>query len=119
MPLINIHRRLPDIQEYSNGSFNQAPGACADQVQYSVTLDISKQALEALAHDIKALTVIIEKSKGQNRAAVARRRRCINQRAFIHDLGWVLARDDFRPVRSRLDACILQDSLESNHSTKK
>lgn len=84
MPLYTIERRLPDLDVRLLGEHPSGP----EQVKYSVTLEISIDALETLKRDIDQLTLRIEQSRGQDLHSVFARRRLVAQREFIHSVGW-------------------------------
>lgn len=88
MPLFTIERRLPDIVERLRGEHPPGPEPSKDQVSYSITLDVSQEALEKLKRDIDRLTDRIDRSRGQDRRSVFERGQLISRRDFIHSLGW-------------------------------
>lgn len=105
MPIYTIERRLPSIVESLRGEHpaGPEPEPAPDQVKYSITLEISQEALEKLKRDIDRLTDRIERSQGQDRYSVYARRRLEAQREFIHSVGWSIRKFEKDRSRGSLD----------------
>ena len=135
MPFLIIKRNLPPHEEVSDGSVRPPATLDPNEITHSVELDITDEALAFLKSEIDTIVNVGQFSRLSDHAKVVRRQhneprlqRLQAQRAFIHALGWEIAKaekvlhdadheeQEARDKRLIADHDRLQDSLTYNFS---